>query len=72
MEKNINNMVYLTIAITIVLALSCVLSITNSIYKYRARQYKDCIEDMGVALFLAICTWLGFIATLYYELINKI
>jgi len=64
-------MVYLTIVITIILALSCVLIITNSIYKYRARQYKDCIEEIGLVLF-AICTWLGFIATLYYELINKI
>jgi hypothetical protein len=58
---------YLTLAITIFLAIFCVAAILVSIGYYREDNYKDCRDSAILSIFFAICTWLGFMASLYYK-----
>jgi hypothetical protein len=59
---------YLTLAITIFLAICGIVAIYQAINEYQKYNYKDCIDSAMMSIFFAICTWLGFMASLYYGL----
>jgi uncharacterized BrkB/YihY/UPF0761 family membrane protein len=60
-------MMYLTLAITIFLAICGIVAIRKAINEYQKYEYKDCIDSVIMSIFFAICTWLGFMASLYYK-----